>query len=291
MGGKTLSATIIDGRKIANEVYEELNGRIAELKKKGVIPRVAIVEVGDDEMSKRYVSLKENAAIRLGMECVTYHLVSSSTQERLLELIDQLNADESVHGMLVQMPLPDHMDTKAVLDAIDPEKDIDGLHFTNAGKLLNGEPAIIACTPRAIIHMLDSIGVDIESRHTVVVGKSILVGRPIAMCFLNRSATVSVCHTKTQNLGEITRNADILIVAAGSAKLIKADMVKDGAVVIDVGQTNIDGKLYGDVDFDAVVEKTSFITKVTGGVGPMTVAMLMTNLVDCAENAAARKGA
>ena len=286
-----MSATIIDGRKIANEVYEELNGRIAELKKKGVIPRVAIVEVGDDEMSKRYVSLKENAAIRLGMECVTYHLVSSSTQERLLELIDQLNADESVHGMLVQMPLPDHMDTKAVLDAIDPEKDIDGLHFTNAGKLLNGEPAIIACTPRAIIHMLDSIGVDIESRHTVVVGKSILVGRPIAMCFLNRSATVSVCHTKTQNLGEITRNADILIVAAGSAKLIKADMVKDGAVVIDVGQTNIDGKLYGDVDFDAVVEKTSFITKVTGGVGPMTVAMLMTNLVDCAENAAARKGA
>lgn len=285
MGGKTLSATIIDGRKIANEVYEELNGRIAELKKKGVIPRVAIVEVGDDEMSKRYVSLKENAAIRLGMECVTYHLVASSTQERLLELIDQLNSDESVHGMLVQMPLPEHMDTKAVLDAIDPEKDIDGLHFTNAGKLLNGEPAIIACTPRAIIHMLDSIGVDIESRHTVVVGKSILVGRPIAMCFLNRSATVSVCHTKTQNLGEITRNADILIVAAGSAKLIKADMVKDGAVVIDVGQTNIDGKLYGDVDFDAVVEKASFITKVTGGVGPMTVAMLMTNLVDCAENA------
>jgi len=280
-----LSATIIDGRKIANEVYEELNGRIAELKKKGVIPRVAIVEVGDDEMSKRYVSLKENAAIRLGMECVTYHLVASSTQERLLELIDQLNADESVHGMLVQMPLPEHMDTKAVLDAIDPEKDIDGLHFTNAGKLLNGEPAIIACTPRAIIHMLDSIGVDIESRHTVVVGKSILVGRPIAMCFLNRSATVSVCHTKTQNLGEITRNADILIVAAGSAKLIKADMVKDGAVVIDVGQTNIDGKLYGDVDFDAVVEKASYITKVTGGVGPMTVAMLMTNLVDCAENA------
>ncbi|MBR3299743.1 MAG: bifunctional methylenetetrahydrofolate dehydrogenase/methenyltetrahydrofolate cyclohydrolase [Clostridia bacterium] len=283
-----MSATIIDGRKIANEVYEELGGRIAELNKKGVIPRVAIVEVGDDEMSKRYVSLKENAAIRLGMECVTYHLVASSTQERLLELIARLNADESVHGMLVQMPLPEHMDTKAVLDAIDPEKDIDGLHFTNAGKLLNGEPAIIACTPRAIIHMLDRIGVDIESRHTVVVGKSILVGRPIAMCFLNRSATVSVCHTKTQNLGEITRNADILIVAAGSAKLIKADMVKDGAVVIDVGQTNIDGKLYGDVDFDEVVEKASYITKVTGGVGPMTVAMLMTNLVDCAENAAAR---
>lgn len=286
-----MSATIIDGKKIANEVYEELNGRIAELKARGIIPRVAIVEVGDDEMSKRYVSLKENAAIRLGMECVTYHLVASSTQERLLELINQLNADRSVHGMLVQMPLPEHMDTKAVLDAIDPEKDIDGLHFTNAGKLLNGEPAIIACTPRAIIHMLDRIGVDIESRHTVVVGKSILVGRPIAMCFLNRSATVSVCHTKTQNLGEITRNADILIVAAGSAKLIKADMVKDGAVVIDVGQTNIDGKLYGDVDFNEVVEKASYITKVTGGVGPMTVAMLMTNLVDCAENALSRMDA
>ena len=286
-----MSATVIDGKRIAADVYEFLNGRIAKLKDRGIIPRVAIIEIGDDEMSKRYVSLKENAAIRLGMECVTYHLVASSTQQRVLELISRLNADPSVHGMLVQMPLPEHMDTKAVLDAIDPEKDIDGLHFTNAGKLLNGEPAIIACTPRAIIHMLDSIGVDIESRHTVVVGKSILVGRPIAMCFLNRSATVSVCHTKTQNLGEITRNADILIVAAGSAKLIKADMVKEGAVVIDVGQTNIDGKLYGDVDFDEVVEKASYITKVTGGVGPMTVAMLMTNLVDCAENSLARKGA
>lgn len=282
-----MSASIIDGKAIAAEVYSELTGRIEKLKQQGVIPRVAIIEIGEDEMSKRYVTLKENAAIRLGMECVTYHLVSSTSQQRVLDLIDQLNRDASVHGMLVQMPLPEHMDTKAVLDAIDPTKDIDGIHFCNQGKLLNGEPAIIACTPRAIIHMLDSIGVDIESRHTVVVGKSILVGRPIAMCFLNRSATVSVCHTKTQNLGEITRNADILIVAAGSAKLIKADMVKDGAVVIDVGQTNIDGKLYGDVDFDEVAEKASYITKVTGGVGPMTVAMLMTNLVDCAENLSA----
>ena len=279
-----MSATVIDGKAIAAQVYEELGVRIEGLKKKGIIPRVAIIEIGDDEMSKRYVALKENAAIRLGMECVTYHLVSSTPEKRVLELIDQLNGDVSVHGMLVQMPLPDHIDTKRVLDAIDPEKDIDGIHFCNAGKLLNGEPAIVACTPRAIIRILDSIGVDVESRHTVVVGKSILVGRPIAMCFLNRSATVSVCHTKTQNLGELTRNADILIVAAGSAKLIKADMVKEGAVVIDVGQTNIDGKLYGDVDFDEVAPKASYITKVTGGVGPMTVAMLMANLVDCAEN-------
>lgn len=279
-----MSATVIDGKAIAAQVYEELGVRIEGLKKKGIIPRVAIIEIGDDEMSKRYVALKENAAIRLGMECVTYHLVSSTPEKRVLELIDQLNGDVSVHGMLVQMPLPDHIDTKRVLDAIDPEKDIDGIHFCNAGKLLNGEPAIVACTPRAIIRILDSIGMDVESRHTVVVGKSILVGRPIAMCFLNRSATVSVCHTKTQNLGELTRNADILIVAAGSAKLIKADMVKEGAVVIDVGQTNIDGKLYGDVDFDEVAPKASYITKVTGGVGPMTVAMLMANLVDCAEN-------
>ncbi|MBQ1684772.1 MAG: bifunctional methylenetetrahydrofolate dehydrogenase/methenyltetrahydrofolate cyclohydrolase [Clostridia bacterium] len=279
-----MSATVIDGKAIAGEVYEELSGRIEKLNKSGVIPRVAIIEIGEDEMSKRYVSLKENAAIRLGMECVTYHLVAGTPEKRVLELIDQLNADPSVHGMLVQMPLPEHIDAKAVLDAIDPTKDIDGIHFCNAGKLLNGEPAIVACTPRAIIRILDSIGVDVESRHTVVVGKSILVGRPIAMCFLNRSATVSVCHTKTQNLGELTRNADILIVAAGSAKLIKADMVKEGAVVIDVGQTNIDGKLVGDVDFDEVAPKASFITKVTGGVGPMTVAMLMANLVDCAEN-------
>ena len=279
-----MSAQIIDGRAIAAQVYSELTTRVAVLKAKGVIPRVAIIHVGTEEMTKRYVTLKENAAIRLGMECVTYHLVEDVSQQRVIELVQKLNADESVHGILVQMPLPDSMDTKTVLDAIDPEKDIDGLHFCNAGKLLNGEPAVIACTPRAVIRILDETGIDIMSKHTVVVGKSVLVGRPIAICLLNRNATVSVCHTKTQNLGDITKNADILIVAAGSAGLIKADMVKDGAVVIDIGQTNIDGKLYGDVDFENVSKKASYITKAVGGVGPMTVAMLMANLVDCAEH-------
>lgn len=279
-----MSAQIINGRAIAAQVYSELTTRVAVLKAKGVIPRVAIIHVGTEEMTKRYVTLKENAAIRLGMECVTYHLVEDVSQQRVIELVQKLNADESVHGILVQMPLPDSMDTKTVLDAIDPEKDIDGLHFCNAGKLLNGEPAVIACTPRAVIRILDETGIDIMSKHTVVVGKSVLVGRPIAICLLNRNATVSVCHTKTQNLGDITKNADILIVAAGSAGLIKADMVKDGAVVIDIGQTNIDGKLYGDVDFENVSKKASYITKAVGGVGPMTVAMLMTNLVDCAEH-------
>lgn len=279
-----MSAQIIDGRAIAAQVYSELTTRVAVLKAKGVIPRVAIIHVGTEEMTKRYVTLKENAAIRLGMECVTYHLVEDVSQQRVIELVQKLNAAESVHGILVQMPLPDSMDTKTVLDAIDPEKDIDGLHFCNAGKLLNGEPAVIACTPRAVIRILDETGIDIMSKHTVVVGKSVLVGRPIAICLLNRNATVSVCHTKTQNLGDITKNADILIVAAGSAGLIKADMVKDGAVVIDIGQTNIDGKLYGDVDFENVSKKASYITKAVGGVGPMTVAMLMTNLVDCAEH-------
>lgn len=274
-----MSAQIIDGRAIAAQVYSGLTTRVAVLKAKGVIPRVAIIHVGTEEMTKRYVTLKENAAIRLGMECVTYHLVEDVSQQRVIELVQKLNADESVHGILVQMPLPDSMDTKTVLDAIDPEKDIDGLHFCNAGKLLNGEPAVIACTPRAVIRILDETGIDIMSKHTVVVGKSVLVGRPIAICLLNRNATVSVCHTKTQNLGDITKNADILIVAAGSAGLIKADMVKDGAVVIDIGQTNIDGKLYGDVDFENVSKKASYITKAVGGVGPMTVAMLMTNLV------------
>lgn len=278
-----MSAQIIDGRAIAAEVYKNLDTRIEKLNKEGIAPRVAILHIGKDEMTKRYVTLKENAAMRLGMECVTYHLVDTISQQRLISIIGELNADKSIHGILAQMPLPEHMDTKTVLDAIEPTKDIDGLHFCNAGKLLNGEPAIVACTPRAIIHIIDSIGIDIASKHTVVVGKSILVGRPIAICLLNRSATVSVCHTKTQNLGDITKNADILVVAAGCAGLITADMVKDGAVVIDVGQTNVDGKLYGDVVFDEVSEKASYITKVTGGVGPMTVAMLMTNLVDCAE--------
>ncbi|MCH5279155.1 MAG: bifunctional 5,10-methylene-tetrahydrofolate dehydrogenase/5,10-methylene-tetrahydrofolate cyclohydrolase [Christensenellaceae bacterium] len=281
-----MSASIIDGRAIANEVYEELNARISALKGAGVTPRIAIIHIGTDEMSKRYVTLKENASIRLGMECVTYHLVEDTAQERVMELIDRLNTDNSVHGVLVQMPLPEHMDTKLVLDSIDPAKDIDGLHFCNAGKLLNGDPAIVACTPRAVMRILDSIGIDVETKNAVVVGKSILVGRPIAVCFLNRNATISVCHTRTQNLGDITKNADILVVAAGSAGLIKADMVKEGAVVIDVGQTSIDGKLYGDVAFDEVAPKASFITKVTGGVGPMTVAMLMNNLVDCAEHTA-----
>ena len=261
-----MSAQIIDGRAIAAQVYSELTTRVAVLKAKGVIPRVAIIHLGTEEMTKRYVALKENAAIRLGMECVTYHLVEDVSQQRVIELVQKLNADESVHGILVQMPLPDSMDTKTVLDAIDPEKDIDGLHFCNAGKLLNGEPAVIACTPRAVIRILDETGIDIMSKHTVVVGKSVLVGRPIAICLLNRNATVSVCHTKTQNLGDITKNADILIVAAGSAGLIKADMVKDGAVVIDIGQTNIDGKLYGDVDFENVSKKASYITKAVGGV-------------------------
>lgn len=279
-----MAAKIIDGKAIAAEVYEELSERVASLRNEGIIPRIAIVHIGSDEMSKRYVALKENSAMRLGMECVTYHFVPDVSQDRVIRLIRRLNDDDTVHGILVQMPIPEYMDTKTVLDAIDPEKDIDGLHFCNAGKLLNGEPAIVACTPRAIIRIIDSLGVDIKSKHTVVVGKSVLVGRPIAICFLNRNATVSVCHTSTQNLGEITKNADILVVAAGSAGLIKADMVKEGAIVIDVGQTNIDGKLYGDVDFDNVSQKASYITKTIGGVGPMTVAMLMTNVVDCTEN-------
>lgn len=279
-----MAASIIDGKAIASEVYAELDLRIKKLNEAGVIPRVAIIHIGSDEMSKRYVTLKENAAMRLGMECVTYHLVENVTEKRVLELIKKLNCDDSVHGILVQMPIPEHMDTKTVLDTIDPEKDIDGIHFCNDGKLLNGEPAIVACTPRAIIRIVDSIGIDIQAKHTVVVGKSVLVGRPIAICFLNRNATVSVCHTSTQNLGDITKNADILVVAAGSAGLIKADMVKENAVVIDVGQSNIDGKLYGDVAFDEVSQKASYITKVIGGVGPMTVAMLMTNIVDCTEN-------
>ena len=168
-----MSAQIIDGRAIAAQVYSELTTRVAVLKAKGVIPRVAIIHVGTEEMTKRYVTLKENAAIRLGMECVTYHLVEDVSQQRVIELVQKLNADESVHGILVQMPLPDSMDTKTVLDAIDPEKDIDGLHFCNAGKLLNGEPAVIACTPRAVIRILDETGIDIMSKHTVVVGKSL----------------------------------------------------------------------------------------------------------------------
>lgn len=279
-----MSAKIIDGRLLADEVYHELNGRVKRLSSIGVVPCIAILSIGDDVLDKKRVSLKENAAMKLGMESITYCLRPDITQDRVIELINKLNQDKHIHGIIVQTPMPDQLDVKVVLESIDPEKDLDGLHFCNAGKLLNGDPAIVACTPRAIIRIIDSIGVDIQAKHTVVVGKSVLVGRPIAVCLLNRNATVSVCHTKTTNLADITKNADILVVAAGSPALIKADMVKEGAVVIDVGQTSIDGHLKGDVDFEAVSEKASYITKTVGGVGPMTVAMLMANLVDCAEN-------
>lgn len=278
-----MCAHIINGKAIAAEVYKELDEKVSRLRQRGIRPRAAIVLLGSEEMSARYVSLKEQAAVKHGMECITYHLSEETTQEELISLLDRLNADSTVHGIIVQMPLPDKMDTTLVLDAIDPAKDIDGLHFCNAGKLLNDTPAIVACTPRAIMRLIDSTGVDITSKHIVVVGRSNLVGRPIAICLLNRNATVSVCHTKTNSLGSITATADILVVAAGHAGLITADMVKEGAIVIDVGQTNIDGKLYGDVKFDEVEPKASYITKVTGGVGPMTVAMLMTNLAECAE--------
>ena len=278
-----MCAKIINGKAIAAEVYKELDEKVSSLRQRGIRPRAAIVLLGSEEMSARYVSLKEQAAVKHGMECITYHLSEETTQEELISLLDRLNADSTVHGIIVQMPLPDTMDTTLVLDAIDPAKDIDGLHFCNAGKLLNDTPAIVACTPRAIMRLIDSTGVDITSKHIVVVGRSNLVGRPIAICLLNRNATVSVCHTKTNSLGSITATADILVVAAGHAGLITADMVKEGAIVIDVGQTNIDGKLYGDVKFDEVEPKASYITKVTGGVGPMTVAMLMTNLAECAE--------
>ena len=278
-----MSAQIINGRALAAQIYAELDERVKVLKSKGVTPRVALVLVGYNEMSTRYVSLKQAAATSHSMECIVYHLAEETPQEKLVELIHNLNDDELIHGIMVQMPLPEHMDTTEVLDEIAPTKDIDGLHFCNTGKLLNSLPSIVACTPRAIMRILDNLNVELESSHTVVVGRSTLVGRPIAICLLNSNATVSVCHSHTKNLGEITRTADVLIVAAGNAGLIKADMVKEGAIVIDVGQTSIDGKLYGDVDFDEVSKKAGYITKVTGGVGPMTVAMLMTNLVDCAE--------
>lgn len=278
-----MAATVIDGRALAKEVYTELGSRVGDLVSSGIIPRIALIEIGDNELDRRRVALKQNAASSLGMESVLYNLRADIGQDRLISLIRELNADSSVHGIVVQTPMPEHLDEKTVLDEIDPEKDIDGLHFCNAGKLLNGNPAIVACTPRAILRILDSIGVDVQAKHTVVVGKSILVGRPIAVCLLNRNATVSVCHTKTANLPEITRNADILVVAAGCPGLIKADMVKENAVVIDVGQTSVDGHLKGDVEFDTVSEKASYITKAVGGVGPMTVAMLMANLADCAE--------
>jgi methylenetetrahydrofolate dehydrogenase (NADP+)/methenyltetrahydrofolate cyclohydrolase len=281
-------ATIIDGKAVAAAVDEKTRARVEALAAAGVTPGLAVVLIGDDPASHVYVRNKERACERLGITSFDHRRPADISQDALNELIDELNADPAVHGILVQMPLPAHLDAEAVIERIHPDKDADGFHPENLGRLVRGLPGARACTPWGVMAMLDHYGIDIRGKNAVVVGRSTIVGKPQALMLLERDATVTVCHSRTADLPGVCRTADILVAAVGRPKMITADFVKPGAVVMDVGINRTDDGLVGDVDFAAVEPIASAITPVPGGVGPMTIAMLMANTVDAAERAADR---
>ena len=274
-------AVLIDGKAIAAQIKEELKEQVTAMKADGKNVCLAVVQVGEDPASSVYVRNKKRACEYIGIESRSYELKEETTQEELIHLVDTLNQDPQVDGLLVQLPLPRQIDEDAVIRAISPKKDVDGFHPMNVGKMFVGEEGFVPCTPAGVIELLKRSGISIEGKECVVVGRSNNVGKPMGILLLQENGTVTVTHSRTQNLKEVTCRADILVVAAGKAKMITADHVKDGAVVIDVGMhRNEDNKLCGDVDFDQVVDKVSAITPVPGGVGPMTVAMLMRNCVE-----------
>lgn len=275
---------LISGRKIADKVKQELKAEIEALADKGITPGLAVIFVGDNPASEIYVRNKEASCRELAIDSKVVRLSEYISQAELLEVIDELNHDNSVDGILVQLPLPNHIDTDAIMDAIDPAKDVDGIHAMNAGLLMGGRPVSVACTPKGVLRMLKEADIRLAGANAVVVGRSNIVGKPMAMLLLNESCTVTICHSRTRNLAEICKGADILVAAVGLAKFITADMIKEGAVVIDVGiNRGDDGKVVGDVDYDAAKEVAGYITKVPGGVGPMTIAMLMENTVEAAK--------
>lgn len=290
-----MPAQILDGKSIAQEIREGIKKEVIELKEKhGVVPGLVTILVGENPASVSYVTAKQRTAHELGFYSVQENLPENVSEDELLKLIDKHNRDEKIHGILVQLPLPKHINERKVLYAIDPRKDVDGFHPVNVGKLVIGEPCFIPCTPYGILILLAKTGVPVDGAEVVVIGRSNIVGKPIANLLMQKrkpvgNATVTVCHTGTKDIASHSRRADILIVAAGVPKFVTADMVKEGAVVIDVGVNRIgttpDGKakLCGDVDFDAVKEKASFITPVPGGVGPMTITMLMKNTLESAK--------
>jgi methylenetetrahydrofolate dehydrogenase (NADP+)/methenyltetrahydrofolate cyclohydrolase len=282
-----MTAQIIDGNALAKKIRDEVAGRTAALKARGVQPHLAIVLVGEDPASQVYVRHKVADSEQTGLKATLERHPASLTEAGLLGRITALNADPSVHGILVQLPLPKHMDSHRVIETISPAKDVDGFHVASAGALLVGQPGFWPCTPHGCLKMLDSIGYDLKGRHAVVIGRSNIVGKPMAMMLLGRDATVTICHSRTRDLKALTLQADVVVAAVGKRKVLTADMVKPGAVVIDVGMNrNDEGKLCGDVDFDGVKEVASWITPVPGGVGPMTRAMLLVNTITAAERTA-----
>lgn len=274
---------ILDGKAVAASVKEKVGAGVAELKEEGISVGLAVILVGDDPASKIYVENKKKACEAVGIKSFQYVLDKSTSEGELLSLISDLNGEKSVNGILCQLPLPEHIDEQKVIAAISPEKDVDAFHISNVGRIMIGNFDFLPCTPAGIIEILDNYNIDIEGKNCVVIGRSNIVGKPMAMLLMHRNGTVTVCHSKTKNLAEITSKADILVSSVGKANFVTADMVKEGAVVIDVGMNRVGGKLYGDVCFDEVANKASYITPVPGGVGPMTISILMKNTLTAAK--------
>ena len=283
-----MAAQILDGKLMSESLRKEIAARVERLKERGVTPGLAVILVGNDPASEIYVRNKGNGCAETGMYSRTLQMPAETTQEELEAAIDVLNQDPAIHGILVQLPLPKHLDEQAALAKIMPEKDVDGFHLINAGHMLTGTEGVVACTPRGALYMIKSTGLDLNGKEAVVIGRSNIVGKPMAMLLLRENCTVTICHSRTKNLAEHTRRADILVAAVGKAGFVTADMVKPGAVVIDVGINRVDGKVRGDVDFDAVKEKAGWITPVPGGVGKMTITMLLANTVEAAERTLAK---
>ncbi|MDA8144430.1 MAG: bifunctional methylenetetrahydrofolate dehydrogenase/methenyltetrahydrofolate cyclohydrolase FolD [Thermaerobacter sp.] len=281
-----MAAKILDGKATAESLRQEQAQRVAALQARGITPGLAVVLVGENPASQTYVRNKERACQAVGIYSEVHRLPQSTSQQELLGLIARLNADPKIHGVLVQLPLPEKLDEEQVILAIRPDKDVDGFHPENAGKLLLGQEAFIPCTPRGILVLLERAGIPVAGREVVVVGRSNIVGKPAGLLLLAQNATVSVCHSRTANLAEHTRRADILVVAVGKPGFITADMVRPGAVVVDVGINRVGDRLVGDVDFEGVSQVAGWITPVPGGVGPMTISMLLENTLEAAERLA-----
>ncbi len=279
-------SNLIDGKQIAKEIRAELKKEVDALREKtGKVPGLAVVLVGEDPASATYVRMKGKACEEAGFLSRTHRLSEDTSQRELLDLVKQLNEDDEIHGILVQLPLPDGLDEQEVLYTIDPEKDVDGFHPFNVGRLMTGDPSFVPCTPRGVIELLDRSGVEIKGKRAVVIGRSNIVGKPVALLLLQRHATVTICHSRTQDLPGVVREADIVVAAVGRPEMIKGDWIREGAVVIDVGVNRVgEKKLVGDVAFDEAKEAASLITPVPGGVGPMTIAMLLQNTLESFKN-------
>lgn len=285
-----MKAELISGKTMSEEIRKEIAERVEKLRaERSVTPGLAVILVGNDPASEIYVNNKGKGCAEVGMVSETIKMPAETSQEALIAKIRELNADERIHGILVQLPLPRHLDENAVLAEIAPEKDVDGFHLLNVGRLMTGEEGVVACTPKGALKMIKSTGIDLNGKEAVVIGRSNIVGKPMAMLLLRENCTVTMCHSRTKDLAAHTRNADVLVVAIGKARFVTADMVKPGAVVIDVGINRVDGKVVGDVDFDSVSEVAGWITPVPGGVGKMTITMLLENTLEAAERACGLK--